>query len=219
MVDVEKGLDAIIILSGFLKKERAGWRTTNFDEGKNFEGLGDRLRIVAGAYLYKEAFLKNPRVVVLVFGGSGSLCKIPNAPAVSDVMKKELMELSVPRAKIIKEKSSRNTFENLRESDKVFAKRGRQSAIIISNEYHLPRIKTMIEYYTDKLPHFASMFSAGRLKLMSAEKICLSYDERRWAPIIKRAYEGVPIKKRLQLEKQGVADIKKGRYRIAGKKS
>ena len=212
--------DAIIILSGFLKKDgKTGWRTTNFNEGKNFKGLGDRLRIVAGAHSYKEVTLKNPRVVVLVSGGSGSLRKISDAPAVSDIMKKELIALHVPRIKIIKEKNSRNTFENLLESDKICAKRRWRSAIIISNEYHLPRIKTMIEYYADKMPHLASMFFAGWLKLMPAEKICLSHDRQKWAIAIKKAYKSRVMKKRLQLEKQGVADIKKGGYKFADKKS
>jgi len=53
---MDKIEQAIYILGGGLKKEADGkWRTTNYDEpGDNFGISGDRLRVVAAGYLYKN---------------------------------------------------------------------------------------------------------------------------------------------------------------------
>jgi len=92
---------AIVILGGGLKKDADGrWRTTNYDEsGDNFGVSGDRLRVVAANYLYKN----NQEQLIIASGGKGQLKNIPGAPAVSEVLKRELIELGVPEEKIIEE--------------------------------------------------------------------------------------------------------------------
>lgn len=207
-------IDAIAVLGGGLKKDKRGWRTVNFDEGDNFGATGDRLRVKAGKYLYARASKNNSDVLIIVLGGKGQLKNIKGAPAIAEVLKKELTELGVPSKKIIEEKKSGNTFEQLLALNNVVVKRDLRNIALISNRHHLPRVKTMIEYYADKVRRLASMLVTGRLQLVSAEKICLSYDSRKWAIAIEKAYKSKAMKRRLQLEKQGIKDIKEGRYKI-----
>lgn len=207
-------IGAIVILGGGLKKDKNGWRTVNFDERDNFGALGDRLRVVAGKYLYARTRKNNPDVFIIVLGGKGQLKNIKGAPAVAEVLKKELMGLGVPSKKIIEEKKSGNTFEQLLALNKIIAEKDLRNIMLVSNHYHLPRIKTFFKYYSNKLRFLSVMLAAGNLKLISAEKVCVDYDKDKWYKITRKAYASERMKKRMLLEKQGIKDIKEGRYKI-----
>lgn len=199
---------AIIILGGGIKKDKNGkWRTTNFDEkGDNFGASGDRLRVIAGSYLYKD----NPEKLIIASGGKGQLKDIPDAPTVASVIKKELIELDVPADKILEENNSGNTYQQLQEMKKNIQKKALKNITVISNKWHLPRIKAMIKID----PDLKKIFGAGNLKILSTEEICLTYKPKVWQPIIKAAYESEDIKKRIKLEQEGVKQIKEGTYKF-----
>ena len=86
----------IVILAGGLVKDINGWRTTWFDEMDNFGALGDRFRVLAGAYTYQNAQKENQDAWLIACGGKGQLQSISDAPTISSVIKKELIELGVP---------------------------------------------------------------------------------------------------------------------------
>lgn len=201
---------AIVILGGGLKKDETGqWRTTNYDEpGDNFGVSGDRLRVVAAGYLYKN----NPEQIIIASGGKGHLKDIPDAPTVAEVLKKELIELGIPEEVIIKENSG-NTFQQLQELKKIINKKGLKNIGLLSNEWHLPRIKAMLEQFKE----LKQIFDLTKVEFLSAEKICLEYDRETWQEIIEQAYQNEELKKRIELEQKGVQDIKKGRYKIKKK--
>ena len=204
----------IVILGGGLKKDKNDWRTTNFDENDNFGVLGDRLRIVAGKYLYARASKNNPDVFIIVLGGKGQLKNTKDAPAVAEVLKKELTELGVPPESILEESNSGNTFEQLLALNKIVAEKDLRSIMLVSNRYHLPRVKTMIEFFPNRLKSLSVMLAAKNLKFISAEKVCILHYKDKWYKKIKEVYASEGMKKRMQLEKQGIKDIKKRRYKI-----
>jgi len=206
---MENKINAIIILGGDLKKDKRGWRTTNFGERDNFGITGDRLRVVAASFLYKRT-----GALIIALGGKGQLKNIPGAPAVAKILKKELIKLGVPPKSIVEENKSGSTFEQLLALNNIVIKKKLRKIALISNRYHLPRIKTIIKCYSDKITILALMLAERRLQLVSAEKVCLSYDKQKWAIVIKNAYKSKAMKRRLLLEKQGVADIKKGKYKV-----
>lgn len=210
MLRNHKQKTAVVVLGGGLIKEGNKWRTTVFsDKGDNFGICGGRLRVVAASLLYKGYVSR----LIISSGGKGQLKNIPNVPGVSSVVKNELIDLGVPAEKIIKENGSNNTFQQLLELDKIINKNNLGKVIIISNKFHLPRLKSMIEY-NSKLFGLKKMIDNSKLELKSAEEILLKYEPDIWREIIEKAYKSEAMKERIRLEEKGVRDIKEGRYKL-----
>lgn len=204
--------EAIAILGGGLKKDGNKWRTTNFEEGDKFGCLGDRLRVIAGSYLYRDRERGGQNLLVIASGGRGQLEGIADAPTLAEVLSGELVEMGVPADKIYKEDQSGNTYQQLKELDNLVLTMGFMKFSIISNDYHLHRIRAMIEL-APGLINLKNLLFNGGLSLESAEKIVLSCDPR-WEEIIKRAYASEAMKERIKLEERGVAQIKLGTYKF-----
>lgn len=199
-----KSSEAIAVLGGSLVRGKNGkWRTTNFREGDEFGALGDRLRVVAVSFLYKARKTK-----IVVLAGRGTLADIPGSPAVSQVIKKELVELGVKVKDVICEKRSVNTFEQLRELGYIARKKGFKSLTVITNKYHLPRIKAMVQH----IPTLTKAFFGCKLAFKSAETVLLKHNSGAWQKIITAAYKSGAMKKRIALEAAGVRQIKEGIY-------
>lgn len=193
----------IIILGGTLKKDKKGkWRTTHFDESDNFGVMGDRLRIFAGFYLYKE----NPLSKIIVSGGRGQLSSIKDAPTVAEVMKKELVELGVPEEKIVEEKESGNTCQQLHRIKELIVDKT-NNIWFISNQWHLARIRALIRYNSELSLFFTDY------RLISAERVVLQHESKKWEKIIKEVYRSQAMRERIELEKAGIQQIKKGTYK------
>lgn len=196
----------VIVLGGGLKKEADDrWRTTNFgEEGDNFGEMGDRLRVLAAAELYRQ----DSQVIFVASGGRGQFENVPGAPAVGTVMKKELEDLGVPSDKIKKEIKSGSTREQLQELIKLILGMEPERIKIISSRWHLPRVKAMIESFAE-----LDFLKKQTIELLSAEDILIHQDEERWKPIVEKAYSGEGMRKRIKKEEQGIRDIKSGQYR------
>jgi hypothetical protein len=202
--------NAIVVLGGGLVKEKGKWRTTNFsDKGDKFGALGDRLRIVAASYLYKD----NPEQIIIASGGRGQIKAGSDEPAVATVIKKELEGLAVPANKIIKETKSKNTYTELIELQKIIKEKGLKRITIISNKYHLPRLEAIIKHCPE-LIRLKKMFAVSKLTLKSAEEILIKYDSPNWQKTITKAYKNAGMKERIKLERKGVKDIKMGKYKF-----
>src|SRR3989344_5920157 len=109
MTDQQRPL--IAVLGAGCVKENGVWRTTNFGESDGFGGLEDRLRVVAGAELYKRSRAKGATVFAL--GGRGKLSHIPDMPTLASVVRQELIALGVPESAIRTEEESGTTLEQL----------------------------------------------------------------------------------------------------------
>lgn len=198
----------IDILGGSLIQDKNGrWRTTNFNEGDNYGALGDHLRVVAASYLYRN----NPASYFLASGGKGQLKAIASAPFISAIVKKELIKLGVPSSHIDTENNSNTTYEQLVELDKYVKNNKIKEMEIISNEHHLARISYMIKTG----PKLAALRKLKHLKLLSAEKICLENAGDKWREEITKAYQSEAMKVRIKVERQGIDDLKNGRYKFS----
>ena len=199
----------IAVLSAGLKKNKDGfWRSTDIDEkDKQWGAPGGYLRILAASYLYKNNF--NEKIIVC--GGKGWEIKKRDNPLLCKIMKSELVSLEVLKKDIIEDKISNKTFEQLKELQKLIKKEKINKLILISNKYHLPRIKAMIKY-SNELKELEGFFKLKKGKLEAAEDILLKYDLKGWNKKIKLAYESDYMKEIIKKEKKGVEQIKKGTY-------
>ncbi len=198
----------IVVIGGGLIKDKATgqWRTTNYTEGDNFGIDGSRLRVEAAGYLYKN----NPQTIILASGGKGQLKSIPGVSTVAQTVKNELVQLGVPERKIIKEDRSGNSYQQLLKLAKLVQQNNWRHLALLSNKYHLPRIKAMLQY----APHLPELFKPFRLDFFSAEELCLKYDKNKWQNTINQAYRSPVMQKRIKLEQKGIRDIKEGKYKF-----
>ena len=196
-------MEVIIVLGGWFVQEPDGnWRTTNFKEaGDNLGMTGDRVRVVAASFLGK----KYPKLKIMVSGSSGRLSHIEDCPTLSAVLKKELIELGVNPENIIEEEKSTGTYQQLKNSLTIIQGLGLGRIGIVSNEYHLPRIRAFLEH----VPH-----SNLWIELISAENIAIDNDPEYWKKEIENAYTSTDMKKRISLEQKGVQDLKDGKYKF-----
>ncbi|PIS05296.1 MAG: hypothetical protein COT81_01920 [Candidatus Buchananbacteria bacterium CG10_big_fil_rev_8_21_14_0_10_42_9] len=195
----------IIILGGGLIEEKDGtWRTTNFDEGDNFGVNGDRVRVVAAAYLANEY----PDALLIPASGKGQYASISGAPTIASVIKQELIELGVPKDRIILEEDSKNTYQNLAGVIDIIKAKDISEIKIVSNLWHIPRVKAMIETH----PKLKEFYSAIPYELVFAEDIAIENEPGSWQADIEQAYGSKAMEKRLELEDKGIEQIKNGTY-------
>ncbi|PIR12973.1 hypothetical protein COV49_03655 [Candidatus Falkowbacteria bacterium CG11_big_fil_rev_8_21_14_0_20_39_10] len=200
----------IVILGGDVKKEKGKWRTTNFNE-ENISGRleGKSIRVISAHYLFES----NPDIFIIFSGGKGIYKNIADALPVAKVMKNELIRLGVPEKKIKLEDKSNNTYEQLIKLQGILLDGDLGSVSVISNKYHLPRIKAMIEYFSE-LSELKKMFRNLKVELKSAEDIVIEADSNKWRDAIESVYGGEAMKKRMVKEKKGIRDIKAGKYKL-----
>ena len=116
----------------------------------------------------------------------------------------------MPKNKILTETKSGKTSSQLWELAKILKQKKIKEITLISNGYHLPRIKTMIKY----LPKLNQFYQKIKIKFVAAEKVILAADKRKWQSVIKTAYQSQALKDRIKLEKQGIKDLTMGRYKF-----
>ena len=196
--------DVVFVLGGGLMKENGAWRTTRFDEGDTHGALGDSLRVAAAAAL----FHKEPSARIIAIGGKGQYAKVPDAPPVSRVIKDELVSLGVPGGIIETEESSGTTWQQLRAVKRFIAGLPPTGLCIVSNRYHIPRVKAMAEADWELL----RLLETGTLTLVSAEEVLLDHDRIAWEETINTAYKTDAMRRRIQLEEEGVRQIHEGTY-------
>ena len=202
--------NAIAVLSAGVKKNNAGkWVSTDLKKEDNKLGApGGKLRVIAASYLYKDG----PETIIIASGGRGWDIKNdePDRPDLSEIMKRELIELEIPERNITKENKSNKTFEQLKELKKIIDCEKFSETTIITNDYHLARVKAMIEYDYE----LNKMLTNNQIVLQSAEEMCLQYNRRKWQNIIKRAYASEEIKHRIKMEENGIEQINNGIYKF-----
>lgn len=199
--------NAVVILGGGLAKDKNNqWRSTKYGDKKaSPEAYGDYLRVMAASYLYHH----NP-VWVIASGGHGRLQGVPKTITLAGVIKQELIKLGVKSEDIISEDQSGNTYEQLRFLGAIAKERKFEKVGVISNVYHLPRVKAMVENFKELRKAFRKI----NLSYVSAEKVALKYQPGRWSKIISSAYKSKNIKQIIKSEQQGAKQIKQGTYKL-----
>lgn len=207
---MKKQIKTIVILGGGLFKDSAGrWRTTlGEEEGDKFGPTNDRLRVLAAAALWE----KDKNLIVVASGGQGQLKgSLPPDLTVAKVIKSELTDLGLPAEKITEEEKSGSTYGQLLALAEMIEKGEILGEIsIISNEWHLPRIKAMIEHSDLK-----ETFAEKKINLVAAEEVLLQLKTKEWKEFIEKTRNNPAMKKRLDIEAKGVEQIKNGTYKFA----
>ncbi|KKS34907.1 MAG: Membrane associated protein [Parcubacteria group bacterium GW2011_GWC2_42_12] len=201
----------LAVFGGALAEDKHGhWHTTFYEIGDNFGICGGGLRVKAAGYLYKDKQCQ----AVIASGGKGQLKKVlPGKITLASIIKDELIKVGIPAKNIIKEERSGNTYQQLKELQKIIMASNFKDIIIISNRYHLPRLRAMIRYAGD-LRALKKMFDLSRLEIKSAEDVVIEYQPKIWSKIINRVYKSRAMTKRIKLENQGTGQIKRGVYQF-----
>jgi len=195
--------NAILVLCGNIYKHKNNtWKTVTHVSNKNFKATGDYWRIKATAIMYK----KHPEYIIIASGGKGHLRNTTITPTGSEITKKELINEGVPASSIRQEKKSNNTFKQLKNINKN-PFRSLCYKIIISNKWHIPRIKTFLQYIQKKDPIYPNV------KVISAENILIKNNPK-IEKIIKNAYKNKDIKEQIKKEKQGIKDFNSKKYKF-----
>lgn len=202
---INSSYNLLIILGGHAVKEQGHWRSTHFEEGDQFGILGDYVRPIAAALLYK----KNPHIKIGVCGTT----KKKGWPGTVNVIRQELFQLGVPRARITTVGQGVSTLWQLFHCQELIKKGGSEKIGVISNRYHLPRITAMIKNLPD-LAFLKTMFQKQRLRLISAEDILILEQPQEWKRSIGKFYRSPQVKERIKLEKQGIREIKTDQYQF-----
>lgn len=188
----------LVILSGWAKKNKKGvWKTSG--------SSGVKLRITATKCLWD----KDNSLFIVAAGKKGELVNIIDRP-LAEIIAQELIELGVSKKMIIKEPKSDNTYEHLVNLPGLIKKYKFDDISIISNEWHLPRIKIMIEHMFPKLKN---LMSTKKLKLIAAEDILIKSDPKKWSAKIQRIRTSKAYRAKVKEENKGIQDILKNRYK------
>lgn len=187
---------AIVVLGGLLKKKsNRSWGSDKFNY----------VRVLAGYYLYKD-LVKSYQIKLIVSGGKGIYKDIPGVPAVATIMKKELVQLGIPKKEIIEENKTASTYRELLWLKKILNK-NHGKVIVISNNYHMPRINVMINL----IPELQVLKDS--LSFVSAEKIVLKYNSKLKNDLEKNKKDS-KMKEIITQEKKGVNALKLGNYKF-----
>ncbi len=200
---------AIFVLAGgFNRDEKGEWHSSTFGKQATVGMSGSYVRIQAAASLWRSA----PDSVVVPSGGRGTADHLlPPNLYLSTIMRRELEALGVPANSIIEENQSGNTFSQLKALIDLVQKYGWDRVIIVSSRFHLPRVQTMIQY----LEEMKALRS--KVEYASAEKIVLAEAPEEWRAAIDEAYKSDEFKKLIELEMNGVEQIRSGKYQLAPK--
>lgn len=199
-----------LFLGEIIKRPNGKWHITDFDDTSSTYGLvGNRLRVIAASVAYHNGNISS----VVALGGRGVSKNILDSPHIADLCEKELIALGVPVNAIVKEIECGTTYEQLIAVEKMLAGAGVLSGILISNTWHLPRIRAMIEYFPN-LTLLKEALKTGEIKLTAAEEILISGNFSAWKEKILATQKGAIFKKIVSQESKGVEDIQKGTYRL-----
>lgn len=189
----------ISLLGADIYKDAAGlWHTTDLNMRDTPEREpADSFRVIAASYLAKRGAL------IYAQGGLAD----DTYPPIADVMEYELRELGIPKAQIATEVHSKTTATQLIQLQDFLRRKMPKTIMILTNEWHLPRVKAMIAY----LPEFTTLRSMKPI-FVSAEEVLLQSDPTTWQQKIVAARKRPEMKEIIGLEKKGVHQIENGTY-------
>lgn len=207
-------LKAIVILSGGIKKDKNGrWHSTDLSEEDNRWGApGGYLRVLAAKHLFDV----EPGCIIVATGGQGYdvAVKDEQQPLICEIIKSELADLEVVKEKIILEKKSNHTIDQVKALEQIIKKNKFDEIVVISSRYHLSRVQAIM-----KREKALSVFlEQGKIKLRSAEEILIKSNKNKWQGIVEQAYNSQWMSQRVAEEIKGVSDFRAGKYKIKNKK-
>lgn len=215
--------DAVIVLGGGLHKIREKFYPTNYRQGDDFGMLGGGMRIVAAIDLY---FKRRTRKFVFSTGitKKNKSQYGENIPTEAETYRKKFLrslaslkkqkerksevgELETPEC--ILEDRSFSTLSNIKEILQLVQDNTWHKIAIISNSYHIPRVKALYEQALEQHPELDV-----EIIFISAEDEVKTEHPGKYNKIIEKAYKTPGARERIKNEQKGLDDIKKGRYAL-----
>ena len=95
-------------------------------------------RVLTAAQAFKDEMSRGGRAPIVVACGGLRWDGISEADAIAEL----LQESGVPNAKIVRERESRDTFENAAEAAKILADK---PTVLVTCTWHLPRARLLFE--------------------------------------------------------------------------
>lgn len=201
------GRNAYALLPAGIKQNPSGiWESTDLSAADARLGApGGKLRVYAAAILMQE----NPDWLLITGGDMGydvGEGKPTAHPTLADILQRELLEIGVPSERIILERNSNTTYQELQELQRIVAEHGIVHVSIVSNRWHMPRLEAMIE------AKFADLKKRADLLVIMAEDVLIADDPKRWRQLITDGYASQFMIERAVQEQLGVAQIRAGTY-------
>ena len=206
--------EVIILMSGGFMKEvgkdgKIRYHSTTINEGDAFGILWGKARILAVA----ELAVHFPKTKVLI-------TSIPSSSK-NDArlfIYEELKKLSIQKNRIIIEEKSTNSLSQICEAVKIIYNKKMKSAVFITNEYHIPRVRTLYENIEALNSDKKTLFilhkirsSKSQMEFVAAENI-LPIRNSKYIKIIDQMKKKPTYLKRVRNEKLGLLMINKGNY-------
>ncbi|MDO8561483.1 MAG: YdcF family protein [bacterium] len=202
---MKKEPDAIAVLSSGIKQTLKGrWVSTDLSQEDDALGApGGALRVQAVAILAG----RYPRAAIVATGGKGY--DIPanypeNRPLLCEILERELREAGISPDRIILERGSGTTYQQLRALSALTGEREWIHMAMVTNRWHIPRTRMILE---SKLPEFKSIIT-----IVSAEEVLIANNPHEWESVIAEAYASEWLAERILKEEQGIKDIREGTY-------
>lgn len=204
-----KQVDHIVLLASGIKQDAGGrWVTTNLTQEDNAHGgPGGTLRICAAALLLGEY----PHVKIITGGAKGFDVRegVPeDRPLLADILRDELLESGVFPERIILQRNSNNTYQELQELECLVGELGLKQLIILTSRWHVERLHAMIDI---KFPQLRGSVS---LEVVVAEDVLIARDPAKWRSFIEDAYASEWMAERMRREQNGVLQIHAGTYQF-----
>ena len=218
--------DAVIVLGGGLVKVGDRFYPTDYRHGDQFGILGAGLRIVAAVELYlggkaiififttgvtekdKEQFGENIPTEASVFRDK-FLRVLAGLRKQSDHVKK-FQGLEDPET--VLEDRSVSTRSNIEELLKLAVGNKWKKIGLVTNNYHIPRVKALYEQELRQYQKLGIM--EPDIDFLSAEDIAKATEPGKYDTVIKRFSRTAEAKRRIASDRQGLEDLRAGRYAV-----
>lgn len=205
--------DVLFVLSGAITHKgnrNYEYSSTSYADEDEHGILGGKARIIAAAELGKFF----PEVTIVTTSRVE-----PDQPTHASVMAKELIAMDIPESQIVLEERSNSTRTEIIEMVKLAQANGWRKIVVLSSDYHLPRIQEMFsnlknlsndedETFNEKLA-----WCRGNVEIhfMAAEDI-LPIRNGHYASLVHKAGMTEQYRKRVASEQEGIEQMRNGQY-------
>lgn len=189
----------IVIIGAYPYLKDGVWRTSGIDDPGDHAGATfDRFRILAGATLAR----RHPDALLILSGGAQ-----PGADSCAVVARRELVELGINENRMVLEERSRSVHQQLYEIGTIAKMRHLRHLLLVTNEWHHPRLRAMIEH-APKL----EMWQKLEWERVDAEQVMLESGNTEWATMVATERVHPKLAERITMEEQGVRQVIDGTY-------
>ena len=206
---MKRSFDYIHLLCAGIKQNDTGrWVSTDLSEKDiAFGAPGGKLRVLATAVLAREL----PETLIFTGGGKGygvPLGAPEDRPLLAEILRDELRDAGAPLERIVLERESNTTYQELQELAKLIEREGCKFVAVVTNRWHVSRTQAILEIKFPKLREKAA------IEVVAAEDVLLQDDRVYWEGTIESAYNSAWMKKLSDMEENGRRQIVDGTYQF-----